>query len=212
MTSWGEARMGKYTAVLWDVGGVLLTNGWDHTQRKAVFDLLDFEDRQEFEKRHEVENDPWEKGTITFDEYLERTVFYKLQPFRREEMKKAIEDQSLLLEDSALPILKELHAKGGLVMGQLNNESRELNDVRLERFGLKQYLSVFFCSGYVGLRKPDPRIYRLGHEVLQKDPREIVFIDDRAKNVQEAAGVGFHAIEYKGSAALRADFQELGLL
>jgi putative hydrolase of the HAD superfamily len=204
--------MSKFTAVLWDVGGVLLTNGWDHNERKVVFDTLEFDDRIEFEKRHEIENDPWEKGEISFDEYLERTVFYKLRPFRREEMKKAIEDQSLLLEDSAMPILKELHATGNFVMGQLNNESRELNDIRLLRFGLKDYLSVFFCSGYVGLRKPDPRIYRLGHEVLQKSPGEIVFVDDREKNVQEAAGVGFHAIQYKGSAALRADFQELGLL
>ncbi len=203
---------GKFSTVLWDIGGVLLTNGWDHQERKAVFDALAFDDREEFERRHEIENDPWEKGTISFDTYLERTIFYKLQPFRREEMKQAIEDQSLLLEDSAMPLLRELHATGQLLMGQLNNESRELNDVRLERFGLKQYLSVFFCSGYVGLRKPDPAIYRMGHEVLQKSPSEIVFIDDREKNVQEAAGVGFHAIQYKGSAALRAEFQEIGLL
>jgi putative hydrolase of the HAD superfamily len=206
--------MSKFSAVLWDVGGVLLTNGWDHNQRKAVFDALDVdsETREEFEKRHAIENDPWEKGTISFDEYLERTLFYKLQPFRREEMKQAIEDQSALLEDSAMPILEELHASGKYLMGQLNNESRELNDMRLERFGLKRTLSIFICSGYVGLRKPDPAIYRLGHEVLQKDPRDIVFIDDRKKNVHEAAGVGFHAIEYKGSAALRAEFQEIGLL
>ena len=206
--------MSKISTVLWDVGGVLLTNGWDHNERKTVFDHFDYppEDRAEFERRHEVENDPWEKGTINFDQYLERTIFYKLQPFTREEMRKAIEDQSLLLEDSALPLLKELHAAGGLVMGQLNNESRELNDIRLSRFDLKNYLTVFFCSGYVGLRKPDPAIYRMGHEVLQKDPGEIVFIDDREKNVKEAAGIGLHAIQYKGSAALRADFQELGLL
>ncbi len=204
--------MSKFSTVLWDVGGVLLTNGWDHNERKAVFDVFEVDDREEFERRHEIQNDPWEKGTINFDQYLEATLFYKLQPFRREEIKKAIEDQSLLLPDSALPILKELHAAGGVVMGQLNNESRELNDVRLQRFGLKQYLSVFFCSGYVGLRKPDPAIYRMGHEVLQKDPGEIVFIDDREKNVQEAAGVGFYAIQYKGSAALRAELQEIGLL
>jgi putative hydrolase of the HAD superfamily len=204
--------MSKITTVLWDTGGVLLTNGWDHNERKAVFDALSFDDRAEFEQRHEVENDPWEKGLISFDQYLERTIFYKLQPFRREEMKQAIEDQSKLLEDTAMPILEELHASGRYLLGQLNNESRELNDVRLERFGLKRLMSVFFCSGYVGLRKPDPAIYRLAHEVLQKSPSEIVFIDDREKNAQEAAGVGFHAIQYKGSAALRAEFQELGLL
>ncbi|HEY0784503.1 MAG TPA: HAD-IA family hydrolase [Acidobacteriaceae bacterium] len=202
----------KFKTVLWDVGGVLLTNGWDHNERKAVFDAFQFEEREEFERRHEEENDAWEKGAIDFDEYLTRTLFFKPRPFGLEAIKKAIEDQSLVLEDSAMPLLKELHAKGGVLMGQLNNESRELNDVRLDRFGLREYLSVFLCSGYVNLRKPDPAIYRLGAEVLQKKPAEIVFIDDREKNVQEAAGFGFHAIQYKGSASLRAALEDLELL
>ena len=204
--------MSKYSTVLWDIGGVLLTNGWDHNQRKNVFDAFDFDDREEFEKRHAVQNDIWEKGVINFDEYLTRTLFYKPRPFTIEAMKIAIENESVVLEDSALPILKELHAAGKIHMGQLNNESRELNDMRLERFGLKQYLSTFFCSGYINLRKPDPAIYRLAAEVLQKDPSEIVFVDDREKNVAEAAGIGFHAIQYKGSAALRTEFANLQLL
>ncbi len=206
--------MSRITTVLWDFGGVLLTNGWDHNERKAVFDSLDLSqpERDEFESLHAEENDGWEKGMITFDQYLERTLFTKPRSFTLGAVQKAIEDQSAVLPDSALPVLKELHARGGIVMGQLNNESRELNDMRLERFGLKPYLSVFFCSGYVRLRKPDPAIYRLGYEVLQKSPAEIIFIDDREKNVQEAAGVGFHAIQYKGSAALRAELVTLGLL
>jgi putative hydrolase of the HAD superfamily len=204
--------MTKFSAVLWDIGGVLLTNGWDHQERKAVFDALGFEDRDEFEKRHEVENDPWEKGFITFDQYLERTVFFKPQHFTNAAMRGAIEEQSALIGDSAFPVLKELHASGKVVMGQLNNESRELNDMRLERFGLKRYLSVFLCSGYVGRRKPDAEMFRLGYEVLQKAPSGIVFIDDREKNVAAAAKAGFHAIQYQGSAALRAEFQELDLL
>jgi putative hydrolase of the HAD superfamily len=204
--------MTKFSAVLWDIGGVLLTNGWDHHERKTVFDALGFEDRDEFEKRHEVENDRWEKGEINFEEYLDRTVFSKPRSFTPAEMRKAMEDQSAVLEDSGLPLLKELHAGGKVILGQLNNESRELNDLRLERFGLKQYLSVFFCSGYVARRKPDPAMYRLGYEVLQKAPSEIVFVDDREKNVAEAAAIGFHAIQYKGSAALRAELEKLELL
>ena len=200
--------------MLWDVGGVLLTNGWDHNERKAVFDAFDLSprDRDEFEALHADQNDPWEKGLINFQQYLSRTLFTKPRPFTSEAIQRTIEDQSALLPDTAMPILKELHVRGGITMGQLNNESRELNDIRLERFGLKQYLSVFFCSGYVRLRKPDPAIYRLGHEALQKSPGEIVFIDDREKNVAEAAGVGFHAIQYKGLAALRAELVTLGLL
>ncbi len=206
--------MSEFSTVLWDIGGVLLTNGWDHNERKVVFDSfhLSAEDREEFEQRHEVENDPWEKGTIDFEQYLERTLFFKPRSYTLAAVRQAIEDQSKLIPDTALPILKELHEKGRVRMGQLNNESRELNDVRLERFGLKQYLSIFFCSGYIRLRKPDPAIYRLAQEVLQTPAGAIVFIDDREKNAAEARSFGFHAIQYTGSAALRGELQTLGLL
>ncbi len=206
--------MGEFRAALWDIGGVILTNGWDHNERKVVFDqfALSPEDRTEFEQRHEAANDPWEKGTIDFDQYLEQTLFFKPRPFTPEAFRQAVEAQSELIPDSAMPLLQELHARGQVSMGQLNNESRELNDMRLERFGLKPYLSTFFCSGYVRLRKPDPAIYRLAAEVLQRPPSEIVFVDDREKNAAAAGALGMHAIVYKGSAALRAEFEKLGLL
>jgi putative hydrolase of the HAD superfamily len=204
--------MSRFTTVLWDIGGVLLTNGWDHNERKAVLEKLRIADREEFEERHPEPNDLWEKGTIDFDEYLQRTVFYRDQPFTPETLKSAIEAESVLLPDSAMPVLKELHAMGGLSMGQLNNESRELNDMRLRQFGLDKLLSVFFCSGYVGLRKPDPAIYRLAIEVLQKPADEIIFIDDREKNAAVASSLGIHGIHYTGSVALRAELKQLGLL
>ena len=150
--------MSHYTTILWDIGGVVLTNGWDHDGRREVCDhfQLSPEDRAEYERRHAIENDAWEKGTLTFEQYLERTLFYKPRPFTAGAVQEAIEAQSALLADSALPVMRELHARGSVRMGQLNNESRELNDLRLERFGLKAYLSVFFCSGYVRMRKPHP--------------------------------------------------------
>lgn len=206
--------MSQFTTIFWDIGGVLLTNGWDHNQRKAVFDqfALSSEDRDEFEQRHAVENDAWEKGAIDFDEYLKRTLFFKPRPFMPAAVKQAIEAGSTLLPDSAMPILEELHARAEVRMGQLNNESRELNDMRLQRFNLGKLLSVFICSGYVNLRKPDPAIYRLALEVVQAPARETIFIDDRQKNADAASTLGMHGIQYTGSAALRAELAQLGLL
>ncbi len=204
--------MSKFSTVLWDTGGVLLTNGWDHNERKTVFDQLGFDDRDAFEDRHAIENDAWEKGTINFDQYLERTVFFKQRPFTVQAIKTAIEEQSAMLPNTAMQVLQELHTKGGVRMGQLNNESRELNDMRLARFGLKQYLSMFFCSGYVQLRKPGLEIYRLALEVLQVSAAEVIFIDDREKNASAAASLGMHGIEYKDPEALRTELQSLGLL
>ncbi len=208
----GELNVSRFTTVLWDVGGVLLTNGWDHNERKAVLEKLHIADLDEFEARHPEPNDLWEKGTIDFDEYLRRTVFYREQPFTPKILKAAIEAESVLLPDSGVPVLEELHAAGGLLLGQLNNESRELNDMRLQRFGLDKLFSVFFCSGYVGLRKPDAAIFRLALEVLQKPADQVLFIDDRPHNAATARGLGIHGIHYTGSAALRAELKQLGLL
>ncbi len=86
--------MSKFSTVLWDIGGVVLTNGWDHIERNMVFDqfALSPEDREEFERRHEAANDPWEKGTIDFDQYLEQTLFFKQRPFTPAAVRQAIED------------------------------------------------------------------------------------------------------------------------
>ena len=206
--------MSKFSTILWDIGGVLLTNGWDHNERKTVFDQFQLPQpvRDAFEQRHEAANDPWEKGTIDFEQYLTQTLFFEPRPYTLAAIRQAIEAQSALIPDSALPILQELHARGQVQMGQLNNESRELNDLRLERFGLKQYLSTFFCSGYVRLRKPDLAIYRLALEVLQKPAQEVLFIDDRPKNAEAARALGIHAIAYTGAAPLRAELHSLDLL
>ena len=205
--------MSKFSTVLWDIGGVLLTNGWDHNERKAVFDrfAIPQDVRDAFEQRHEQANDPWEKGTIDFQQYLAETLFFEPRPYTPAQMRQAIEAESQLIPNTAMPVLWELHARG-VRMGQLNNESRELNDMRLEKFGLKQYLSVFFCSGYVRLRKPDPAIYRLALEILQTPAAECVFVDDREKNAEAARALGIHAIHYTGPDALRAELGQLGLL
>ncbi len=205
--------MSKPSTILWDTGGVLLTNGWDHNERKAVFDQFSVPApvREAFEARHEEANDPWEKGLISFEDYLIQTLFHEGRDFTLEQFREAIEAQSQLIPNTAMPVLQELHATG-VRMGQLNNESRELNDLRLAKFGLRQYLSVFFCSGYVRLRKPDSAIFRLALDVLQTPASECVFIDDREKNADAARALGFHAIRYTGPDALRDELGQLGLL
>jgi putative hydrolase of the HAD superfamily len=96
-------------------------------------------------------------------------------------------------------------------MAMLNNESGPLNDYRIETFGLTEYFDGFFCSAYLGMRKPDPRIFRAGAAMLHFKPEECAFVDDRANNCAAAAGVGMHAIQYKGEEALTKALDELGV-
>lgn len=202
--------MSGISTILWDVGGVLLTNSWDHQQRDAVVPQFGL-DKAAFERRHAEVSDAWEKDEISVDEYLAHTVFFEPRSFTESEFLAAMRAQSSVLPDSALGILHQLAASDQVVMAAVNNESRAMNEYRLEKFGLPEWLSAFFTSCYVGLRKPDRKIYQIALDVLRSDPQETVFIDDRAENVAGAASAGMHAIRYDGSAKLAAQLRDLGV-
>ena len=178
-----------FDAILFDVGGVLLTNGWDHKERAAVIQSFDL-DLAAFEAFHPEANERWEKDEITAQQYLDATVFYEPRSFTHKEYLDAIFAQSVPLEDSALPVLYELSASQKYLVGSLNNEAREPNDYRFARYGLRKHFEIAFSSCYVGLRKPHPEIYKRAIDILGLAPERILFIDDRQTNVDAAASTG----------------------
>jgi putative hydrolase of the HAD superfamily len=202
-------------AIYWDIGGVLLTNGWDHEERARVLQQFAIP-RDEYEARHPDANDRWERGELSDEEFLQQTVFFKERSFTPAEFIRAVREQSKWLPGGAKNVVAALRKNnplnsGGLKMAMLNNESGPLNDYRIETFGLAQYFDGFFSSAYIGMRKPEPRIFRAGAAMLHFKPEECAFVDDRDKNCAAAAGVGMHAIQYKGEEALREALGVLGV-
>ena len=202
--------MTEISTILWDVGGVLLTNGWDHAGRTAVLEHFSV-DIASVEPRHEVANDPWEKGLMTVEQYLLQTVFFEPRPFTPAAFLQQMKEQSQLLPNGAIRILQELAASEEVELAMLNNEARELNDYRIERFALGLYFDVFLSSCYLGLRKPDAKIFEVALDVLQRDPEEVAFIDDREQNCAAAAALGIHAIRYHDEAQCVQALEHLGL-
>jgi putative hydrolase of the HAD superfamily len=203
--------MFPFDVILFDIGGVLLTNGWDHRERAAVVAQFHL-DGAALEARHAKPYDAWERGAISVNEYLDAAVFYEPRTFSREDFLAAICAQSVPLEDGALGILKEVSASHKCRVGSLNNEARETNEYRLKRFGLREYLEFTFTSCYMGLRKPDPLIYRRVMSILGKPAERMLFIDDRPENADAAAAVGMKAIRFTGAAALRRELESLAVL
>jgi putative hydrolase of the HAD superfamily len=197
----------QISAIFWDVGGVLLTNAWDHEQRKKV--LVQFNlDEEEFQDRHEMLVSSLERGKITLDQYLDRSVFYRERSFTRDQFKEAM--YSLSQPDSAiLEIARRLAACGKYFMSTINNESKELNAYRIETFGLREIFDLFVSSCFVGLRKPEEGIYQLTLGLTQRLPEECCFIDDRPLNVDAARHLGMHAIEMQGAEQLREELQKV---
>jgi len=199
--------LAKITAIFWDVGGVLLSNGWDHVQRRRAFAKFGL-DEVEVEDRHEMLVSSLERGKITLDDYLQRTIFYRARSFTPEQFKQYVFSLSQPCQES-LDLAGSL-ASGNYLMGAINNESGELNQYRIETFGLRDIFDVFISSCYVGLRKPEEGIYRLALEITQRPPQECCFIDDRALNLEAAAQLGMHTIRFESAQQLQQQLQKLG--
>lgn len=202
--------MAKIRTILWDVGGVLLTNGWDHCERADLFREFQI-DRDDFESRHEEVNDAWEKGEITVDEYLDQTLFYEPRSFTREEFIARMQDMSQWIPHTAIGLVRRLAVDDDLKLAILSNESRELMEYRIHKFGLDQDFSAYLVSAYVGLRKPDPRIFQLALDVTQSTPEETIFVDDRRENAAAASALGIHGVHYEGPQRLKEELKRLGL-
>jgi putative hydrolase of the HAD superfamily len=195
--------------IFWDVGGVLLSNAWDHTERADALEHFHL-DEGEFHSRHEVVVSSFERGEISLDEYLDRTVFYCKRPFTREEFRNYMFSLSQPMPE-VLGFARSLADSGKYFMGTINNESRELNLYRIEKYGLREIFRLFVSSCFVGLRKPESGIYRLAIEITQFDPEECCFIDDRALNLECAAKMGMRTIQMQTLEQLRGELGKLGV-
>jgi len=203
--------MTEIKSIFFDIGGVLLTNGWDETQRARVLPRFGL-DVNEYNARHHEANESWERGLITVHEYFEKTTFYQPRSFSFSDIWAAVKAESKVLYPGSFAILQELAATGRYRLSTLNNESRELNDYRITAFGLKGFFTTFICSGYVNEMKPHAGIYRSALEITQAVPEQSVFIDDRENNVQAARDVGMHGITFNEPQQLRAELKKLGVV
>lgn len=201
--------MTEITTLFWDNGGVILTNGWDRRSRKRAVEKFQL-DWADFEDRHELMLDAFEKGQITLDEYLRRTVFYRERPFRQEEFKRFMFEQSQPLPDS-LDFIGKLAGTRKYLMAALNNESLEINEYRIQTFHLRDYFEAFFSSCYLALRKPGAEIYTKALKITQRDPAECILIDDRGLNLECARELGMNTILFQNVTQFRQELNRFGV-
>lgn len=205
--------MKKITAIFWDLGGVILTNAWDRDQRVKVlaeFGIASKKELDEFGDRHREVAASFEVGRCSLDQYLELTLFGYSRHFSVQEFKQKMFEQSQALP--GFEVLKELSAKALCLLATLNNESRELNEYRIQRFELKKHFQAFFSSCYLNTMKPNSDIYGAALSITQRRPDECLFIDDRLQNVEAARRCGLHAIHYLGPDQLREQLAAHGVM
>ena len=201
--------MPAITSLFWDVGGVILTNGWDHQSRMEAARAFGL-DWEEFRERHDLSFPAFDSGQITLNQYLDRTLFYRPRPFTREEFTAFMFAQSREYPETRA-VLSSVARTGKYFVASINNEPRELNNYRIEAFGLRKDFQAFFSSCSLNARKPEETIYRIALEVTQRPPETAVFIDDRTLNLENPRRLGMHVVHHQTAEQLRNDLRALGI-
>jgi len=194
--------------IFFDIGGVILTNGWDRHQRRATAEEFGL-DYEEFQDRHDFVAHDFETGQMDLQEYLTRTVFYRERAFSRAAYTASVYAHSQELPGS-VALLDELSSVE-VQLASLNNESREINEHRIHSFGLHQRMSLFLSSCYLGVKKPEKVIYELALQITQRRAEECVFIDDRELNLECAADLGINGVLFTDPQQLRAELKDRGV-
>ena len=156
------------TCLFVDIGGVVLTDGWDHhaRQRAAITFRLD---KAEMEERHHLTFDTYEEGKLTLQEYLALVVFYRKRSFTMAQFRRFMFAQSKPFPEM-IALITQLKARYGLRVAAVSNEARELNAYRIRKFALGRLIDAFISSSFVHLRKPDVDIFRLA--LVSRDLRD----------------------------------------
>ncbi len=205
----GSAPLADITTLFWDIGGIILTNGWDRGSRKEAADTFHL-DMEEFQDRHDLSFPAFDSGQISLNEYLDRTLFYRPRSFTREEFTAFMFAQSKEFPPTRA-ILDKVARSGKYFVGAINNEPLELNQYRIEAFDLRRDFLVFFSSCYVRSRKPEETIFRVALEVTQRRPEQCLFIDDRPLNLESPRRLGMNTIHHQNPDQLRSELGKYGV-
>jgi putative hydrolase of the HAD superfamily len=184
------------TTLFLDIGGVLLTNGWNRFSRRLAVTSFGL-DQEETEERHHLTFHLYDAGKLTIDEYLNRVIFYQQRNFSRDDFKAFMFNQSSPIEGS-IEFFKSLKTKYGLRVIAVNNEGRELNDFRIRKYKLDQLFDAFVSSCYVHLNKPDLEIFHIACGIAHSSPANILYIDDRLMFVEVAQSQGIQGYHFQG--------------
>jgi putative hydrolase of the HAD superfamily len=198
------------TTLFLDIGGVLLTNGWDRKARHQTADAfhLDYDD---LEERHHLTYDTYEEGKLSLDDYLQRVVFCEARSFTREEFKSFMFSRSQPIPEM-IDLVRSLKSRYHLKTIAVSNEGREINAYRIHKFGLDRLIDTFVSSCYVHYRKPDLDIYCIALDISQSTPGEVAYIDDRPLFIEVACSLGIHGIQHIEYSTTRSKLGELGLI
>lgn len=201
---------GRPTAVVFDLGGVLLDWNPRHLYRKLIDDEAEMERflsevcTMEWHHAHDLGVPPEVNAPPLIAEHPDQADLIWAWTQRSEEMVGGPIEQSV-------EILHALKA-AGVPCYALTNMERWTYPGRRERYPFLRCFDGTVVSGFEGVAKPDPQVFELLLERFHLDPSRTLFVDDSCANVEAARGAGLNAVRFQSAEQLHAVLEEAGLL
>lgn len=180
--------------VLFDIGNVLVH--YDHQRTMAALADLYHADPIQLSIFYSQIGRQFGIGEITPTQVVDMLNSHYNTTCSLEEFAEAF-CAGLMRDDAALAYAVALQVEGELAVGAISNTNAvhvawlDAHAPELNEFEL------VIMSNEVGLRKPDPEIYELAMEILDASPAQILYVDDRAENVEAARQLGTNAILHR---------------
>jgi putative hydrolase of the HAD superfamily len=213
-------RSARIRAVICDFGGVL-TN-------RLVEAFLAFQDQSGISiedlgraMQRIAESDgeyplfPLERGELSEGDFLARVSNALEQELGRPAHLHRFREvyfDALRPNEPMLELMRELRDRG-YRMAILTNNVREWEELWRSKLPLDEIFELVVDSAWVGMRKPEPQIYRLTVERLGGiEEQDCLFVDDNELNVEAARQLGMHAIQFLSNEQAIPEIREaLGL-
>jgi putative hydrolase of the HAD superfamily len=200
---------GKFKIVFTDIGGVLGTNGWGSGLRAEVVDRFNL-DAVAIDKLHHLVFDSYERGFLSFQQYLQYVFFDQPRPFELAELRDHIYEGSIPWPEN-IDLFRRVKVANGVKLALISNEGQGITEHRMDKFGLREVADFIVMSHCVHMRKPDAQIWKLALDLAQVTAQEAVYVDDREIFVRVAADLGFTAFQHVSLKQTRQSFEALGL-
>jgi len=197
------------TTIFLDIGGVILTNGWGHESRRLAAEKFNL-NLSELEDRHHLTFVTYEEGKLTLKEYLNRVVFYQKRRFTHDQFQEFMFGQSIPYIEM-IEFIHKLKKQNRLKIAVVNNEARELNEHRIKKFKLNQFVDFYISSCFVHFRKPDADIFRIALDIAQVPAEQVVYIENTQMFVDVARDLGIRSIYHKNYLSTSAELAIMGL-
>lgn len=108
----------------------------------------------------------------------------------------------ITVDEEVLDLVRQCRNRG-MKTAIISNDSAELSGLRRKHFGADSLFDVVVISAELGVKKPDPDIFREALDRFHAEPCECLFIDDAPENIEAASRAGMHTHRFVDADRLR---------